>query len=115
MFSAETLTAEDLRQLKADLSAAKRQVKLLEAEFLERLKQAVVKLDPETEEALVIRILRSDLQDRLGAQVASGLRALIDRYRGWADKYAVPLRDLEIACDTANQSFNAYLRELGYA
>jgi type I restriction enzyme M protein len=112
--SAEALSPHELKLLKADLASAKRQVKRLEAEFLDRLRHAVSKLDPETEEVLVIRILKSDLQDRLGAEVASGRSALISRYRTWADKYAVTLRDLEGQRDTAAARFITYLKELGY-
>jgi type I restriction enzyme M protein len=56
--SAETLSLEDLKTLKADLATAKREVKRLENEFVDRLRQAVVKLDAETEESLVIRVLK---------------------------------------------------------
>ena len=50
-----------------------------------------MKLDAETEEALVVRVFKSDLQERLDAKVTAGRRALIDRYRTWADKYAITL------------------------
>ena len=112
--SAETLSPEDQKTLKADLATAKREVKRLENEFVDRLRQAVVKLDAETEESLVIRVLKSDLQDRLAAEVASGRRALISRYRSWAAKYAVTLRDLEAQRAAAVSILSSYLAELGY-
>jgi len=111
---AETLSPDELKKLKADLAAAKRSVKHLEAEFLARLKQAVVKLDADSSEALVRGILNADLQDRLDAEVASGRRALTDRYRTWADKYAVPLPDFLSQRDVLAARFDVYLGELGY-
>jgi len=112
--SAETLSPAELKTLKADLATARREVKHLENEFIERLRQAVVKLNAETEEALVIRIFKSDLQDRLDAEVSSGRRALISRYRTWADKYGITLRDLEAQRDKVATKLENYLKELGY-
>jgi type I restriction enzyme M protein len=111
----ETISPADLKKLKADLTAAKRQVKQLEAEFTQRLTEAVVKLDAEAEEALVLQILRSDLQDRLDAEVASGRRGLLARYRTWADKYAITLHDLEAQRDEAAALVATYFKDLGYA
>ena len=112
--SAETLSPEGLKWLKSDLAEAKHRVKQLEREFLDRLKQGVARLKPESEEALVCRILKADLQDRLDAEVAAGRRSLADRYRIWAAKYAVTLRALESERDAAGARLDAYLRELGY-
>ena len=111
----QTLSPDDAKELKANISAAKRQMKQLEAEFVSQLSQSAVKLDDEAKELLVLRIIKSDLKERLDAQVAAGRRSLADCYWKWSDKYAVGLRDLETRCDFANQRFNAYLQELGYA
>ncbi len=112
--SAETLDEQELKMLKGDLAEAKRRAKQLEREFLDRLKQAVVSLDTDSEEALVRRILKADLQDRLDAEVAVGRHVLVDRYRTWADKYAVTLRDLETQQVQAAARLSAYLKDLGY-
>ena len=112
--SAETLGTAELKNLKADLTTVRSRVKRLENEFVERLRQAVVKLDAETEEALVVRILKSDLQERLDAKVTAGRRALIDRYRTWADKYAITLRSLEVQSVVIGARLNIYLKDLGY-
>ena len=112
--SAETISLEDLKTLKADLAAAKRQLKQLETQFLDRLRTAVMKLGPESEQMLVLRILKSDLQDRLDAEVDSGRRALVERYRSWVHKYAATLRDLQARRDTAAARLSGSLEELGY-
>jgi type I restriction enzyme M protein len=105
---------QDLKKLKADLAAARQRVRRLEREFLDRLKQGVATLNPESEEALVRRILEADLQDRLNAEVSAGRRALIDRYRTWAEKYAITLRDLQAQREAASVQLNMYLKDLGY-
>jgi len=112
--SSEAPSERDLKKLKADLAEAKRRAKQLEWEFLDRLKQGVARLTPESEEALVRRILKADLQDRLKSEVATGRRTLINRYCTWADKYAVTLQDLEFHHVAASARLDTYLRNLGY-
>jgi type I restriction enzyme M protein len=62
----------------------------------------------------VISIFKADLQDRLDAEVAVGRRVLVDRYRTWADKYAVTLHALESQRAHAAARLNNYLKDLGY-
>jgi type I restriction enzyme M protein len=114
--SAETsLSPAELTMLKSDLAAAKKEVKRLEADFLNQLKDKVGQLNPSAEEALVRHILKADLKKRLDAEFSAGPRALADRYRTWADKYAIPLLDLEARRSMAEARFSAYLKDLGYA
>jgi type I restriction enzyme M protein len=113
--SAETLSSAELKKLRADLAEARREVRRLEADFLNRLKISVAKLDADSEEALVRRILKADLTKRLDAAYAAGPRALTERYRLWADKYAVPLAELQAQHAAAEERFSTYLKELGYA
>jgi type I restriction enzyme M protein len=103
-----------LNILKSDLADAKREVKRLEADFLNRLRDRVGQLNALAEETLVRQILKADLEKRLDAEFAAGPRALADRYGTWADKYAVPLRDLEARRSAAEAHFSTYLRDLGY-
>ncbi|MGH3504413.1 MAG: N-6 DNA methylase [Nocardioidaceae bacterium] len=111
----EALGPDELKRLKAELAEGKRRVRQLENAFVERLEAAVAKLDADAETALVLRVFRADLQARLDGVVAAGHRALVERFRTWADKYAVTLRDLEAERDTAAARLETYLKELGYA
>jgi type I restriction enzyme M protein len=114
--SAETsLPPAELKKLKSDLTAAKNEVKRLEADFLNQLRNRVGQLDASDEELLVRQILKADLIKRLDTEFAAGPRMLTDRYRTWADKYAVPLGDLEARRSVAEARFSAYLKDLGYA
>jgi type I restriction enzyme M protein len=112
--SAEAPDPAELKQVKADLAAAKSILKRLEKDFLARLQAAVARLGADSGESLVLTVLHSDLQDRLDADVIVGRRALIDRYRTWADKYAVALRTLEAARDRAASQFSLCLKDMGY-
>jgi type I restriction enzyme M protein len=111
----DSLRPTELKKLRADLTAAKHQVKHLEAEFLNRLRIAVAKLDTGAKEHLVLHLFSVDLHDRLDTQIISGHLNLVNRYRTWADKYAVTLRDLEAQCGAAATQVDVYLQELGYA
>ena len=110
----EELSPAELKKLKAELTAAKRRVRRLEAEFVDRLATSASGLDAETETDLVLRIFKADLQARIDARVAAGRRRLIDRFHTWADKYAVTLRALETQRDMAEAQLENHLRELGY-
>jgi type I restriction enzyme M protein len=112
--SVEMLSPAELKQMKGNLINVKREVKRLEVEFLDQMKSAVARLDAKSQEALVRRILKADLEDRTKVQIDAVSRGLFDRYYAWADKYAVTLRDMETQCDEAVSRFNAYLQELGY-
>ncbi len=113
--SAETLSAAELKKLKADLAAARNETRKLEGDFLNRLKLRIDDLTPESSETLVRTILKADLIKRLDAEFAAGPRALSDRYRTWAGKYAVPLLELDSRRSAAEARFSAYLKGLGYA
>jgi type I restriction enzyme M protein len=105
----------ELKKLKAELTAAKREVRMLEAAFVERLGYAVQrKLDEGVADDLVLRILKADLRSRLDARTTASRRIVIDYFRGWADKYAVTLSDLEAQRDAAAVRLNSYLKDLGY-
>jgi type I restriction enzyme M protein len=103
-----------IKKLRADLTAAKSQVRRLENDFLPQLRRQVGALPPGSEETLVRRVLKTDLTRRLNAAYAAGPRALAARYRTWADKYAVPLHTLESARARATARVAAFLTELGY-
>jgi type I restriction enzyme M protein len=109
------ISAADLKKLKADLATAKKEVKTLEADFLNRLKLRIEDLTPDSSETLVRTILKADLMKRLDSEFSVGPRALADRYRTWAEKYAVPLPVLDSRRSKAEARFSAYLKDLGYA
>lgn len=109
------ISAAELKKLKSDLAAARKTVKSLENEFLDRLKVSIGQLDDDSAEDLVRTVLQEDLELRLAAEFAVGPRTLTDRYRTWASKYAIPLTELESRRSEAEARFSSYLKDLGYA
>lgn len=75
---------------------------------------AVATLNADSELALVCRLLKSDLQDRLNAEILAGQRILIERYHMWADKYHITFQALESHRDYLALQLNTFLKELGY-
>ncbi|WP_301175633.1 N-6 DNA methylase [Actinomadura geliboluensis] len=113
---AEEMDPVELKRLKAQLAAAKEKVRALEADFVHRLGAATRALhDAGTEQDIVLRILKADLLSRIDSRLSTGRRALVERYRTWADKYAVPLPEIEAQRAAASTRVNAILKDLGYA
>ncbi|MGW1883600.1 N-6 DNA methylase [Streptomyces sp. NPDC001970] len=105
-----------VKRLRAQLTATKSKVRKLEAAFIDHLGSGVRQIhNAETEPDLVMRILKADLGRRLDARLATGRKALIDRYSRWAAKYAVTLPELEAQRASAATRVDEMLRELGYA
>jgi type I restriction enzyme M protein len=111
---AETLSPAELKKLRAELANARAQVRRLENDFLKQLRNAVSLLTADQEEILVRRIMKADLKRRLDAGFAAAPRALADRYRLWATKYAITLGAVEAARERAVARVDAYLKDLGY-
>lgn len=70
--------------------------------------------DTGTAEILVCAALKSGLEEHLDDAFTAGLRALAGRYRTWADKYAVSLREVQARQAEAAARLHQTLRELGY-
>lgn len=103
-----------LKKLRANLAAAKREVKCLENDFLHQMRRHVGDLKPGDDERLVRTVLKVDLARMLNAEFATGPRALTDRYRSWANKYAITLHTLETVRDRIAAEAAAHLKALGY-
>jgi type I restriction enzyme M protein len=104
----------ELQKYKADLAESRRQVKRLENDFLNQMRGTIGKLTGDSEVDLVHAVLKQDLNRRLTSAFAAGPRALSDRYRTWADKYAIPLRNLEDDRAITTAHLHVYLESFGY-
>ncbi|MFD4901564.1 N-6 DNA methylase [Streptomyces sp. NPDC058411] len=103
---------------KRALAAARKKRKALDDVFLRQLRVArdVVR-DAEAggPERVVLEVLDTDLSGRLDSATAARRRELVAAFRGWAEKYAVSLTDLEAESDGAAGELGTWLKELGYA
>ncbi|MFN9622503.1 MAG: N-6 DNA methylase, partial [Cyanobacteriota bacterium] len=111
----EGLSESEIRALKKDLSAEKAKLKALIRGFEDRLEEAQAELSPEQAEALVLAILRDDLQQELERRVVARRQKLVAVVESWWEKYRVTLREIEGERGWAQARLDGFLRELGYA
>lgn len=111
----EGLSEAQIKGLKKDLSAAKTRLKALIRGFEDRLEEAQAELSPEQAEALVLAILRDDLQQELERRVSAHRHQVVAVVESWWDKYRMTLVEIEGERDSAKQRLDGFLRELGYA
>ena len=111
----EALSEAAIKALKKQLSQAKGQVKVLKKTFAERLQAAQANLSAEQAQAVVLDILKADVQRELDRRVAAHRQAVVAAVQNWWAKYRVPLRDIEGERDAAKDRLDGFLKELGYA
>jgi type I restriction enzyme M protein len=105
-------------RLRKERTVASRRRSAMDDHFLPYLRSVAkqVKDDgPGGSERVVLRVFDVGLGDRLDASIASGRRELAAAVRGWADKYAVSLDELEGESSAAAGELGDWLKELGYA
>lgn len=108
----------DVAAGKKALAAARKKRKGLDEVFLPQLRAArdvVRDAEKGGPERVVLEVLDTDLSGRLDSAAAGRRRELVAAFRGWAEKYAVSLTDLETESDAAADELGTWLKELGYA
>ncbi|CAL9291072.1 N-6 DNA methylase [Streptomyces sp. SudanB25_2051] len=108
------MSADELKKLKSDVTAARKKVSGLEGDFMPRLRMAALSLDSKQSRDLVLAVLRTQLTTRLDSRIAAARRLLESAFHTWADKYAVTLRQLEAQREAAAKQIASRLKELGY-
>ncbi|MFO0877586.1 MAG: class I SAM-dependent DNA methyltransferase [Gemmataceae bacterium] len=111
----EEISEEELRQLKKDLSAARKKVKHLEKELLERLETANTSLRTEARRDLVLELEREALAGQLERYVAAHRQQIIEFVEDLWDKYQNSLQSIESARTSATSTLQRLLEGLGYA
>ncbi len=109
------LSEEERKKLKAELSAVKKQVKVLEGAFKEELSAAQARLTEAEATALVLQIHRSDLETILSRHVDNHRQQVVAAFESWWDKYQVTLTSIETERDAAAKKLQGFLVGLGYA
>jgi type I restriction enzyme M protein len=113
--SEETLSEEDLKNLRAELGEVRKTLKTKQASFVRHLEQARAGLDDAGAENLVLAVLRSDLDAILGRYVADHRQQVIAAFESWWDKYRVPLSEIEREREEAAARLRGFLARLSYA
>lgn len=110
----ERLSDAEEKELKRQLTSAKKTLKALHKTFAERIEQARIALNPDAVRELVLAILKADLEKELARHVDAHRQKVVAAVENEWDKYRVTLRNFEEERDEAKARLNRFLRELGY-
>jgi len=103
-----------LKEWKKQLAALKKEIKAKEQGFAERLNAAVDALDEAGAAALLLAILRNDMQVILERYISVQRQQVVAAFENWWDKYRVTLNEIEHSRDTADRDLRTFLQVLRY-
>lgn len=112
--SDEALSPAEIKKLKSQLAAAKKQLKTKKAAFAHRLTDAGEALDDTTARQIVLDSMEHDLLAEAQDRIARHRRVVVAAFETWWDKYKIPLSMLETERDVAATKLTGFLRGLGY-
>ncbi|MBK6471213.1 MAG: SAM-dependent DNA methyltransferase [Betaproteobacteria bacterium] len=104
-----------LKEWKKQLAVLKKDIKAQEQGFARRLNAAVDALDEAGAAALLLAILRNDMQVILERYISAQRQRVVTAFENWWDKYRVTLTDVETARDGAQAKLTMFLHGLRYA
>ncbi len=107
----------DEAQLKAwkdELTKVKKQLKTKNESFTSHLNKAVDGLTQEAAAELLLTILHNDMQAIVDRYISVQRKQLVAAVENWWDKYRVTLAEIEHKRNTAEQTLQGLLKELGY-
>jgi len=110
----EELSAEELKAARKDLAAARKHLKRLQKDFVDRLEKARSQMDEASARDLVMGILESELRTILNRYVAGERELVVSAFESWWDKYRHKMDEIEGARAQAQASLETILRELKY-
>lgn len=111
---AERLSDAEEKELKRQLTAAKKALKALHKTFAERIEHARIALGTDAVRELVLSILKADLEKELARYVAAHKQQVVVALENEWDKYRVTLTDIEGERGKAKARLDGFLTELGY-
>jgi type I restriction enzyme M protein len=103
-----------LKEWKKQLATLKKDIKAQEQGFAKRLDSAVDALDEAGAAALLLAILRNDMQVILERYIGAQRQQVIAAFENWWDKYRVTLTDVERDRDVAAAALRGFVNGLGY-
>ena len=103
-----------IKEWKRQLGALKKDIKAQEQGFAQRLNAAVDALDEAGAAALLLAILRNDMQVILERYISAQRQQVVAAFESWWDKYRVTLTNIEQERDGAAESLRLFVRGLGY-
>jgi type I restriction enzyme M protein len=108
------LSQEEIKELKHQLNAKRKELKALQSEFLERLGAARAALAPDAAQALVLQIERERLVAELRRYARTRQQRITALVENWWDKYHISLHEIESERNVTNERLEGIVEELGY-
>ena len=103
-----------VKALKRDLAAVKKQLKAKKDSFTIHINAAVDGLTPEAAAALLLDILHNDMRTIVERYIAAQRKAIVAAFENWWDKYRETLTEIEGKRDAAATALQGYLKALQY-
>ena len=110
----EQLGAEEVKALRKEQREARRRLRALQDEFLDRLDTARLRLEPADAQALVLEIERERLEEELDRYVTARRQQVVAAVENWWDKYHVSLREIEAEREATVGRLDEFVGDLGY-
>ncbi len=108
------LSEEELKAVRKELTAVKKQAKGLQKEFVTRLRKARSELNEASAQVLVMGTLEAELRATLSRYVATQRGLIVATLETWWDKYRITLGAIERDRDEASEKLHGFLVGLGY-
>jgi len=112
--SKDMVSPDDLKELKAARTKAKKGLKTIDAALLVTSRTALAGMSTEAANDIVIGELSHRIERLLGDHYVSVVRHVIAWHDNLTGKYGVTLRELEAARNDAAARLDKHLQELGY-
>jgi type I restriction enzyme M protein len=104
-----------VKELKRQFSALKKEIRVKELGFKQRLSSAVDGLDGTAAVNLLLAIQYNDMRQILQRYIDAQRQRVIAALENWWDKYRVTLTEIESNRDTSKKVLESFLNGLGYA
>lgn len=102
------------KQIKKDLTAARRKYKALKAALVKRLEEARAKLLAKDDKEIVLDLIREGMARHLEGYVVAHRQRVVAVAENWWDKYAVPMHIIEKDREQAASALSKMVGGLGY-
>ena len=112
--SEDTISEDELKTLKRELTGVKKSLKTKQSNFTRRLYEARAELDEGTAQDLALGIIRADIDAILDRYVSDRRNQIVAAVENWWDKYHTTLTSIERTRDAADEMLRNFLGELGY-
>jgi type I restriction enzyme M protein len=102
------------KEIKEKLTAARRELRQLKNQFIQRLEEARARLTEADSEELVLKLLRENLTTYLDSYITAHRQEVSSAIENLWDKYRVTLGEIELERDEAMREVTGFAIALGY-